>query len=64
MACPICTAEESLSRESEAEEKVAPCIPSRPVRPPTATTASPGMIFLRTAPAGMRPTVPTKTRGL
>ena len=47
-----------------AEEKVAPCIPSRPVRPPMATMRSRGSTFLRTALTGMSPTVPTKTSGL
>jgi hypothetical protein len=46
-------------------EKVAPWIPSRPVRPPATTTRSPGATVARVAvPRGMIPTVPQNTNGL
>ena len=49
MALPICTAPPetfSDSAVSSTEEKVAPWMPSRPVRPPTATIRSPGLRLL------------------
>ena len=49
IALPIWTAppeSSSLSSVSSADEKVAPWIPSRPVRPPTVTTRSPGRAAL------------------
>jgi hypothetical protein len=49
---------------SSTDENVAPWIPSRPVRPPTTTIASPGATRLSTAVEGMSPTVPQKTSGL
>ena len=67
IALPICTAPPeiaSLWPVSSAELKVAPWIPSRPVRPPMATIRSPGSTFLKTFPAGSTPTVPQKTSGL
>ena len=47
-----------------AEEKVAPCRPSLPVRPPMTTTARPGVISLAMSLWGMTPAVPQKTSGL
>jgi hypothetical protein len=61
MALPICTAPEltvSLSSCSSWLEKVAPWIPSRPVRPPATTTRSPGRTDFSSRSAGSRPTLP------
>jgi len=61
MAFPICTAPPetvSLWLVSSAELKVAPWIPSRPVRPPTATIKSPGRASLRDLSSGIKPIVP------
>ena len=55
IALPICTAPpeiDSLSPVSSAELKVAPWMPSRPVRPPMATIRSPGSTFLNALPRG------------
>ena len=67
IALPICTAPPetcSLSAESPSELKVAPWIPSRPVRPPIATMRSPGSTHFLDIPRGKTPTVPQKTSGL
>ena len=68
MGSPICTAAAGLPYERASDEKVAPCIPSRPTRPPTITILSPGMAFflyagLPSAFFGRSPTVPTNTSG-
>ena len=68
MALPICTA--PLNSVSWAWvisplEKVAPWMPSRPVRPPTTTIASPGFGHcLALLARGITPSVPQKTSGL
>jgi hypothetical protein len=67
MALPICTACEnfvSCACVNSPLEKVAPWMPSRPVRPPTTRIASPGSVSLKHRPFGMIPTVPQKTSGL
>ena len=48
----------SLSSVSSPEEKVAPWIPSRPVRPPATTIMSPVRARFSTLSSGMTPTVP------
>ena len=61
MALPICTAPEetvSDSSVSSMEEKVAPWMPSRPVRPPTTRIQSPGRAALRHLSRGIRPRLP------
>ena len=63
MGSPICTAWTGLSSVSSAEEKVAPWMPSLPMRPPTITIRSPARAcFSSPGPpamvTGMRPTVP------
>ena len=67
IAWPICTAPPltlSLSALRPRLENVAPCSPSRPVRPPSATIKSPGDTRFSTLSAGTRPTVPQNTSGL
>src|SRR4051812_12565027 len=64
---PICTAlptSTAVVCVSSADEKVAPWIPSRPVRPPSTTTASPGWRLCGCLPRGASPTVPQNTSGL
>ncbi len=66
IALPICTAWANSSAcvsVSSAEEKVAPWIPSRPVRPPSAMIRSPGLASPLIRSAGITPTHPQKTRG-
>ena len=61
IALPICTAPPdsvSLSLVSSAELNVAPWMPSRPVRPPTATMRSPARGSLCDLSRGIRPTLP------
>ena len=63
MGSPIWTAWTGLSSVSSAEEKVAPWMPSLPMRPPTMTIRSPGLASLTwpgrpAVETGMRPTVP------
>ena len=67
MALPICTAPPLRVSDwsvSSSDEKVAPWMPSRPVRPPIATIKSPGMTCLTTLSTGTVPTVPQNTNGL
>ena len=67
MALPICTAPPetvSLWLVNSAELNVAPWMPSRPVRPPTATIRSPGRGSLNDLSRGIRPMLPQKTSGL
>jgi len=45
-------------------EKVAPWMPSRPVRPPATTTRSPRATADSAEERGMIPTVPQNTNGL
>jgi len=59
---PICTAPElsfSLSVCSSSELKVAPWMPSRPVRPPRATITSPLRAAFLARAVGRMPTLPT-----
>ena len=60
---PICTALPGEVSSSIAEEKVAPCSPSRPVRPPIKTILSAGLAFLDSIPLGIIPPVPQNTSG-
>ena len=59
-ALPFCTSAPQLSSDSSLcafEEPVAPPMPSRPVRPPSSTTTSPGAgVSRRTWSAGVAPT--------
>ena len=58
IASPICTAlpvVSAVSCVSSAEEKVAPWMPSRPVRPPSATTRSPACAARGCRPIGQQP---------
>ena len=69
MGSPICTAVAGEPSCNSSEEKVAPWMPSLPMRPPTMTTTSLGLaaftwLGLPDTLAGMRPTVPQNTRGL
>jgi len=64
---PICTAPPEVtpvSSVSSMEEKVAPWMPSRPVRPPSTTTRSPGRAPVGWEPTGAMPTHPQYTKGL
>ena len=67
MGSPICTAlpaSWAVVWVSSIDEKVAPWMPSRPVRPPSTTIASPTPILRGCLPWGANPTVPQKTNGL
>jgi hypothetical protein len=69
MGSPICTAVTGEFSFSSSEEKVAPWIPSLPIRPPVMTMISPGSMDFSWdgSPlilAGMIPAVPQKTSGL
>ena len=67
MALPICTAWLNSSQcvsVSSAELNVAPWMPSRPVRPPSATIRSPGLAEPVISSRGMMPTQPQNTSGL
>jgi hypothetical protein len=67
MALPICTAPEAtvaLAASRESDEKVAPWMPSRPVRPPSTKTWSSLRAAFAIRPRGMKPTLPQKTSGL
>ena len=67
IALPICTAPPLIASDSSvssSDENVAPWMPSRPVRPPTATIRSPGLAAFSVRPTGISPTVPQNTSGL
>ena len=69
MGSPICTADRGDDSSRARDEKVAPWMPSRPMRPPTITARSParGSASQAGAPsrlAGMMPPVPQNTSGL
>ncbi len=69
MGSPICTAVAGEPSWSSSEEKVAPWMPSLPMRPPHMTMASPGLAAFSwlgrpVTVVGREPTVPQKTRGL
>ena len=67
IALPICTAwANSLPwvSVSSALLKVAPWMPSRPVRPPMTTMRSPALTAFSTIDRGRTPTQPQKTSGL
>ena len=59
LACTAPLLVVSLSVCSSSDEKVAPWMPSRPVRPPTARMTSPGLASLKALSRGRMPTLPT-----